>query len=750
MNFKIILCWICVFWGIGVLEIQAQDIELSGLVSDRQTGNTLEMANVILYEISRDDTTGTTTDGNGLYEFNQLQPGNYILSVRYVGFETYSDTLKLAERDERVLKNVQLFRSSESLDEIVISGVQEDVEVGRVSINPQDLRRVPTPAGSADLAGYLQAQPGVVATGDRGGQLFIRGGTPSENLVLVDGIQIYQPFHILGFFSAFSEEILSKVDLYAGGFGAEYSGRTSSVMDVRLKNGNLYNRNWSASVSPFVSELFFESPVIEGKNSIMVSARGSLIEESSKLYLEEQQPFRFNNQLVKFTNIGERASCSALFMRTYDRGKLDFDGDEFFKWNNFVLGGRCSGSAEGSSVSFYDLNVGISYFSNEAGSPATAGRFSDVYKSHVDVNFTQSIGEWKLDYGFFTDYRIIDYDISDRFLSTQERKASILSSGFHATADVPIGEKISIEPGIAVTAYIRKYKTSLEPRLQLSWQPRGKVDEEVHAALGIYRQPLIGVSDFRDAGTAFTAWMPIPDSTQRLKARHALLGWRQPVGDYIDFSVEGYYKDIQYTPVTVWSPLARFSTNLAYANGTSHGADVRLNFNYRNLYLGVGYGYSYTEYKTAQGHFGTWFGEPVQRYHPPHDRRHQVNTQAGLEFGKFRANISWVYGSGLPYTRPLGFDSFFSFDKRPPEVGNRYGDPRILVDKPYEGRLPDFHRLDISVEQAFEFPGFRTRVQAGAINAYNLQNLFYYDVFNQRGIKQLSFMPYFSLKVESI
>ncbi len=232
MYFKIILCWVCVFWGICLSEMQAQDIELYGVVSDRQTGNTLEMANVILYGVSRDDTTGTTTDGNGLYEFNQLQPGNYILTVRYVGFETYSDTLELDEHGQRILKNVRLFRSSESLDEIVISGVQEDVEVGQVSINPQDLRRVPTPAGSADLAGYLQAQPGVVATGDRGGQLFIRGGTPSENLVLVDGIQIYQPFHILGFFSAFSEEILSKVDLYAGGFGAEYSGRTSSGCSI--------------------------------------------------------------------------------------------------------------------------------------------------------------------------------------------------------------------------------------------------------------------------------------------------------------------------------------------------------------------------------------------------------------------------------------------------------------------------------------------------------------------------------------
>src|SRR5690606_2971084 len=118
------------------------------------------------------------------------------------------------------------------------------------------------PAGSGDLASYLQTLPGVTTTGDRGGQLFVRGGTAAENLVLVDGIPIYQPFHILGFFSVFPEDLVSSVDFYAGGFGARYSGRTSSVLDVGLREGNANTTRAVGTASPFLAEVMVEGPVV--------------------------------------------------------------------------------------------------------------------------------------------------------------------------------------------------------------------------------------------------------------------------------------------------------------------------------------------------------------------------------------------------------------------------------------------------------------------------------------------------------
>lgn len=217
-------------------NIKAQGSLIRGIVTDYQTGKVLDMANITLQPMSGKGIIGTTTDGNGLYQFNDVDTGEYVFVVRYVGYEMHIDTLTIGLRARNISNHVQLRHSREELEEINVQGeVAEDMNPGQISISPETFGRAPTPGGSADLASYIQTQPGVVAVGDRGGQLFVRGGTPSENMTLMDGLLIYQPFHIIGFFSVFPEDIVSNVDFYAGGFGPRYSGRTSSVMDVRLK-----------------------------------------------------------------------------------------------------------------------------------------------------------------------------------------------------------------------------------------------------------------------------------------------------------------------------------------------------------------------------------------------------------------------------------------------------------------------------------------------------------------------------------
>lgn len=730
---------------------KAQNNIIRGMISDAQTGEGLELANISLKVLPDGELTGTTSDINGLYRFSRLQDGEYVLQVFYVGYETHTDTLEIGGWENELTHNIQLVPSAEDLGELTVSGQGDrDLSPGQVRIDPQTLGRIPTPSIGGDLVSFLQTQTGVVAAGDRGGQLFVRGGTPSENLILMDGTLIYQPFHIIGFFSVFPEEVVSSANFYAGGFSAKYSGRSSSVMDVRLKNGNMYEQNWSASVSPFISSVFFETPVVEGKSSLLVSARGSLIEEASDLYLEEQQPLKFNSQLVKYSNAGEEGvNCSAFFMRTYDRGQLSFEDGETFNWKNLVSGGRCAGATENSNVSFVDVNGGVSYFSNGVGGIGANRRSADIFRFHVDVNLIQYVREVRLEYGFFSNYRRIDHDISDRFIGIQNSNTAILSSGGYLDAKIPIGNTVSIDPGVVFTSFIQKLNSSIEPRLQFSWQPRGRVDEEIHGALGIYRQTLIGVSDFRDAGTAFTAWMLMPDSNEMMESQHALLGWRQPLGRFLDFSVEGYYKWLKNTPVSIWSSIAQFSTDLAYADGTVQGMDARIDFNHNIFYGGLGYGYSITEYETEQPHYETWLGSAKQTYNPVHDRRHQISAQAGIEVGKFSANLNWVYGSGTPFTRPTGFDVYFPFHEQLPNVVDEYGDPRVLMNKPYDARLPDFHRFDIAVGREFDFSGSRMTIQAGAINVYDRKNLFYYDVFNRTTINQLPMLPYVALKMES-
>ena len=723
---------------------------IRGVISERETGQVLQGATISIQLLHADHVRGTTTDQNGFYQLDTIDRGTYTFTVSYVGYTTFRDTISIEQTSGFVLKNVRLNRSSEELGEVTVSDSGNQTGAGQINVRPELFGRSPSPGGSSDLVGYIQSQPGVLATGDRGGQLFVRGGMPSENLILMDGTLVYQPFHIVGFFSVFPEDVVSSVDFFAGGFGPRYSGRVSSVMDVRLKNGNLYEKKWSASLSPFISDFYFETPVREGESSLMVSLRGSLIEQTSQIYLADQQPLKFNSQLAKFIGVSNTGvNCSAMFLRTYDRGKLDFESDHYFKWNNVALGSRCAGASEGSSLSFMELNFGVSYFSNETGGGGSGRRFSNIFRSNLDFNFAHRLGNTQFDYGFFTNYRTVNYDLINRFISLDSNEDSFLSTGGFLSIQLPIGESVRIEPGIVAISYMNRVPASIEPRLRFSFDIPGLLNSEIHGAAGIYRQPIIGLSDFRDAGTAFTAWMLQPDSNRSLQTVHFLGGWKSSIGPSLKFSVEGYHKQITDTPVSVWNSTAEFATDIAYADGTVNGFDVRVNIDRQRFYSSLGYGYSIIEYKTAQDHFSLWFGEAVQEYNPSHDRRHQFNAQAGFEMGNLSANISWSYGSGMPFTRPAGFDTYFSYRDRPPDVTEDYGTPRILLDKPFQGRLPVYHRLDLSLEQTFELSSVDIKAQLGAINVYDQNNLFYYDVYFQRGINQLPIVPYFSLKVGS-
>jgi hypothetical protein len=195
--------------------------------------------------------------------------------------------------------------------------------------------------------------------------------------------------------------------------------------------------------------------------------------------------------------------------------------------------------------------------------------------------------------------------------------------------------------------------------------------------------------------------------------------------------------------------VAQFTTQLARADGESWGADVRLEYASPRVRGFVGYGYGWTRYEASQRQFASWFGEPVQRYHPPHDRRHQVNAILSLDVGAFTASARWQYGSGLPFTRPIGFDETFDFSRELSQVTTTIGTTRLLLDKPYAGRLPMVHRLDLSLERAFDVSFGQIVVQGGVINAYDRRNMFYYDLFSGRRLDQLPLAPYASVTLRS-
>jgi hypothetical protein len=749
---QFLMYWAYLWFVIFTAEESAftQTAVVRGIVTDNATGEALEGANISLQMTESEVLRGISTDQNGFYQVTGLQPGDYVLRISFIGYVTYQDTLVL-NAGETLTVSRALELDEELLDEVLIlppgTGAA-GLTAGRQRIEAADFRRVPTPAGGGDLASYLLALPGVVSTGDRGGQLFIRGGTPAENMVLVDGALIFQPFHILGFFSAFPEELVSDVDFYAGGFGSRYSGRTSSVVDVRMRNGNRYNTLASFSLSPFLAEVTAEGPLRYGNSSWIVSARRSLVENTSSWTLGKEYPLLFESQYLKFTHFGvSDTRCSVMAMRTYDRGRFDIDFDDSVRWTNFVSGGRCVILPDGADILF-DINAGISFVSNSTDLSENSRLSSSAMRVNLDVNMTRYLSQIRLDYGAFTHISSLEYDMSELLGGPQAGSEHLLSVGTYVEATLPIGNVILL-PGLVGTYHMDTYGPTLEPRLRFTWQPWGRDDEQLSGAVGIYRQALAGIHGTRDASSVFTAWMSSPAGDAQMKSTHAILGWRQTLGDWIQFSAEGYRKWVRHLPVSVWGHQVQFTSELALANGDIYGTDIRIEYVRGPFYGFAGYSYSLTEFETYQEHFESWFGEPSRRYHPPHDRRHQFNAMASLELGSYVAAVRWEFGTGMPFTRPMGFYEQHDFREMIPVVKVEYGTPQVLLSDYYQGRMINYHRLDISLERSFSMRFATLKLLAGAINIYDRANMFYYDVFTHRRVDQLPIAPYLSLKLET-
>jgi hypothetical protein len=735
--------------ALTVVAAPAQQASVQGIVIDRSTAQPLLGASVVLDQGGR-EVRSILTDRSGLYQIARLTPGLYRLRIVLLGYSPHEETIDLSAA------GVLTANRALAPDPLQLEGVNVthqgpgavDREMGGQTITAPDLGRIPTPAAGGDLASYLRTLPGVVSTGDRGGQLFIRGGTPTENLVLMDGMLVYQPFHITGFFSVFPEELVHRADFFAGGFGPKYSGRTSSVLDVQMRDGNRNEPAVAGSLGPFLAEAVVEGPLFgqAQRSAYIVSARRSLLRETSPWLLGEDQRLGFDSFYGKVSSFGSDGAsrCSLTGMHTNDRGGLDPD-DEASRvdWSNVLFGGRCTSLA---GETFVEGTVAFSRVTSHAITRGASEFSSATSLFSMRGDFSRTVGRVRLNFGAFSNVEAVRHDFLE-FRSSDQTSDSWQGGGLHAEAEIPLGQRFRLLPGATGSWYPASFSPTLEPRLRLSWQPPGLGDGEVSAAVGLYRQRIAGISDRRDVSSVFTAWMSPPDG-RGTDAIHAQASWQQPLTDGLFWSIDGYYRWMSNVPVATWSTVASFTPDLSVADGVAHGADTRLELRRGRFYGFAAYGYGWMEYETSQESFGVWFGEPVQRYQPPHDRRHQANALASLDRGPYTFAARWEIASGFPFTRPVGFDEWFDFRHSLPNVIGRYGQTRLHLDRPYNGRLPPTHRLDLSAARRFTVRTRRLELHAGVINAYDQSNMFYYDIFSDRRIDQLPFAPYLSLRLQ--
>ncbi|HOJ91619.1 MAG TPA: TonB-dependent receptor, partial [Saprospiraceae bacterium] len=210
----------------------AQKADIRGNIYDKATGEPIGFATVALIGTKY----GTISDQNGFFNISGIPAGQYILKANYTGYDSF--TFELTLRNGQIInKQIFLNESTVLINEVNISGKREqartEVKISTLTVTPKEIKALPSTGGEPDIAQYLQIIPGVISTGDQGGQIYIRGGSPVQNKILLDGMTVFNPFHSIGIFSVFETEIIRSVEVLTGGFGAEYGGRISAIVDLK-------------------------------------------------------------------------------------------------------------------------------------------------------------------------------------------------------------------------------------------------------------------------------------------------------------------------------------------------------------------------------------------------------------------------------------------------------------------------------------------------------------------------------------
>ena len=329
------------------ISLFAQKGDIRGFVYDKDNGEPIMFCNVIIEGLA----IGTATDVNGFFNISGVPAGSQTLLVTYIGYDTLRQSVSL--KNKQILnQKLEISSSSVQIETVTVSAdrqeMKSEVKVSVTKITPKDIKIIPAIGGEPDLAQYLQVLPGVVFTGDQGGQLYIRGGSPIQNKVLLDGMIVYNPFHSIGLFSVFDTDIMRNADIYTGGFGAQYGGRISSIMDITTRDGNKNRLSGKVATSSFGSKLMLEGPLFKkgGNSSFIMSAKTSYLDRSSKTlytYIDTAGlPYSYTDLYGKISFTGNSGSKWSVFGYNY-KDKVSYRDVSNLGWksggigSNFIL-----------------------------------------------------------------------------------------------------------------------------------------------------------------------------------------------------------------------------------------------------------------------------------------------------------------------------------------------------------------------------------------------------------------------------
>jgi len=704
---------------------------INGEVRDARNGEPLAYCNVYLEGTE----FGAAANVRGYFFISGVPDGEFELVASFVGYE--DERRRVMVQEGRPLHvELDLQPASIRVREVQVTAerarFEREVQVSTTRLDTRQLQLVPRVGGEADLFRTIQLLPCVVTTSDFSNRLYIRGGSPDQNLILLDGITVYNPSHLFGLFSPFVSDAVSDVTLLAGGFPAEYGGRMSSVLDVTTREGNTREYTGSGSASIIAAQGLVEGPIPKG--SFLVAGRRTyLADPLLRAFGVDGLGYYFYDLMgkVNYEPVDEsRITLAGILAEDVlsfsdPNGSGDLSGR--LRWGN--RGFSCHWHRMFSPLLYVEMIGSYSNFRTglaaQVGSPDTVSFEAGVTDCAVkaDANW-YAADRFTVDFG--TELRYMLPSFGAEFSSISFSRSDTLWP-LTAYADgkwEAIEKKLFVKPGLRLAWDFALRRFEPEPRLGLKYQPLKNT--ALNLAAGRFTQHILTSNSTEAVFSIFDAWAPVQDFQATPAAWHGIAGVEQWLGSDMVLSAETYYKLYENLLETRYGERYTRPDSLLPADGYSTGLDLMLRRTEGRVSGWVTYSYMWTRRQIR--------GES-DAYAPHYDRRHSVNLVLSIPKVWWQVDVTakWSLGSGLPYSGYLGY--FPRYIERPFNWSEREWE--YLRSRRDGYRYPLYHRLDIGLARTWTQRWGEITAFVDVINAYNARNpLLYFWEVNEQGLPE--------------
>ncbi len=708
----------------------------SGTVKDKLTGEMLIGASVKIAETGK----GTNTNAYGFFSLT-LVSGSYNLQIAYAGYETLSQTVTLNKNTSLV---VELTLAGTTLKEVVVSSKKATENLtkpimGVEKLNMKEINQLPVLFGERDILKSMQLLPGIKSAGEGNSGFFVRGGGADQNLILLDEAPVYNASHLLGFFSTFNSDAIKDVTLYKGGMPAQYGGRLSSVVDIKMKDGNNKDFGVSGGLGLIASRVTLEGPIVKNKGSFIISGRRTYAD----MFLKLSPDTTIKNNTLYFYDFNLKANYNfgtkdKLFLSGYfGRDVLGFGSTFGTDWGNKT--GTLRWNHLFSSKIFSNTSLIYSDYSYQIKIKSGTDKF--VITSQIrDINLKQDVDYFinnnnKLKFGA----NVIRHTVSPGRIeaeATSNLKSSVIQyrysweSAVYAAHELAVNDLLNINYGLRVSNLTPtgpgnyytydangnvvdtlKYASgksvtsywNVEPRISISYQVTPKSSIKASYNRNVQNLHLLSNST---ATTPTDLWLPSTNNVKPEIADQIAVGYYHNLANnQYELSVETYYKHLQnqidYRNGAELNANDNVENELLYGKGRAYGIEFLIRKKTGKLSGWIGYTLSRTERQFAEINNGSYFAAKQ-------DRPHDLSI-----VGIYRLNDRWsfsstfVYSSGNAVTFPSGKyrvneQTTFLYTER-----NGY-------------RMPAYHRLDIAATLESKHNKNRKFQSSWTFGIYNL------------------------------